>query len=97
MAFVEITGYRTEWNASTHQGKIDVSYHDRSFVPLGAPSPFIPLLTPPSIATVIIDDIGEMALIIDMLRNESPIFFDSDLPDQAKIFRTGSWESPGEG
>lgn len=43
--------------------------------------------------TVTVNSVEEMRLLVDLLRNESPIMYDI----AAGIVRTGSWETVGEG
>lgn len=91
MPFFEIAGYRTEWSVEHSQGKIEVSFPKggQSRFAIFRPSATFGFETVP----VSITDVNEMALLLDMLRNEAPIFFDPN----TVTFKTGSWEQTGEG
>ena len=77
----QLVKYRAKWNMDTHAGQIDVKLW------IG------PTRQDTSTATLLPQTPEEMSMLVDLLRNESPLNYDTS----TKELRLGEWEDPGEG
>jgi hypothetical protein len=80
MALGMVVGYQAHWNTENHDGEIKL----RTWFGGG--------YTTVDLAFDM-DGAEEMQLLVDLLRNEYPIWYDSS----KKTIRTGHWETVGEG
>jgi hypothetical protein len=80
MTMLKIVGYKAKWNFSSHTGKIDVRVYYGN-------------LTQYTVYTFQPQTPEEMSMVVDILRNEKPISYDST----TKELLTGEWEVIGEG
>jgi len=79
----KLLSYKAKWNLNSHTGQIDVQLWAGN---LGNPhATFTATLQPQTPA--------EMQMLVDLLRNEKPIEFDT----ASKELRLGEWEAAGEG
>ena len=83
MAMEAVLGYSAKWNLNTHTGQISVKY---SIATLNNP-------LASTTATLQIQSPEELHMLVDLLRNEKPIEYDST----TKEIRLRDWETPGEG
>jgi|RhiMetdeSRZDD1v2_1073273.scaffolds.fasta_scaffold570722_2 hypothetical protein len=80
----KLLSYKVKWNLNSHTGQIDVQLWAGNLG--GNPhATFTATLQPQTPA--------EMQMLVDLLRNEKPIEFDT----ASKELRLGEWESAGEG
>ena len=80
----KLLSYKAKWNLNTHAGQIDIKLWAGN---LGG-SPHSTVTT-----TLLPQTPGEMQMLVDLLRNEEPIEYDST----TKELRLGEWEVTGEG
>ena len=78
-----LLSYKAKWNLNNHTGQIDVQ--------LWAGNQSNPHAT--FTATLQPQTPAEMQMLVDLLRNEKPIEFDTT----SKELRLGEWEVAGEG
>lgn len=83
MTMVKLVGYKAKWNFSSHTGKIDARLWIGN---VSNPDQF-------TVATLHPQTPEEMSMVVDILRNEKPISYDSTTNE----LRTGEWEVVGEG
>ena len=80
----KLLSYKAKWNLNNHTGQIDVQLWAGNLG--GNPhATFTATLQPQTPA--------EMHMLVDLLRNEKPIEFDT----ASKEIRLGEWEVAGEG
>jgi hypothetical protein len=78
-----LLSYKAKWNLNSHTGQIDIK--------LWAGNVSDPHAT--FTATLHTQTPAEMSMLVDLLRNEEPLDYDS----AAKELRLGEWEVAGEG
>ncbi|HEV8484038.1 MAG TPA: hypothetical protein VGV87_10885 [Blastocatellia bacterium] len=80
----KLLSYKAKWNLNSHSGQIDVQLWAGNLGgnPHGTFTATLQPQTP-----------EEMQMLVDLLRNEKPIEYDS----AAKELRLGEWEVAGEG
>lgn len=77
-----LLSYKAKWDMDTHSGQIDVKLW------AGPPN-----LRNTFTATLLPQTAEEMSMLVDLLRNEKPLHYDTS----TKELRLGEWEVPGEG
>jgi hypothetical protein len=78
-----LLSYKAKWNLNTHSGQIEVKLW------AGNPSNIHATVT----ATFQPQTAEEMHMLVDLMRNEKPIEYDT----ATKELRLGEWEVAGEG
>ncbi len=78
----QVVSYRVKWNLNSHTGQIYVH------VPSGSPQP-------PYVTSYVLTPTSpqEMQMLVDLLRNEKPIQYDTS----TKELQLGEYELVGEG
>lgn len=79
----KLVSYKVSWDFDTHKGQIQLR------VASGSKNPQTALVT----YTVQPESAAEMHMLVDILRNEMPLEYDSS----GKVLRSGAWETVGEG
>jgi len=79
----KLLSYRAKWNLNNHSGQIDVKLWAGN---LSNPHATVAVTLQPQTPE-------EMHMLVDLLRNEEPIEYDST----SKELRLGDWEVTGEG
>jgi hypothetical protein len=80
----KLLSYKAKWNLNTHSGQIDVKLWAGNLG--GNPQSTVTATLQPQTP-------AEMQMLVDLLRNEKPIDYDSN----ARLLSLGEWEVTGEG
>lgn len=80
----KLLSYKAKWNLNSHSGQIDVKLWAGNLG--GNPHSTVTVTLQPQTPE-------EMQMLVDLLRNEKPIEYDS----ASKELRLGEWEGAGEG
>lgn len=77
-----VISYKARWDMDTHTGQIDLKLW------AGQPNTHSTFN-----ATLLLQSPEEMSMLVDLMRNENPLDYDTS----TKELRLGEWEVPGEG